>query len=433
VGRGLSRRTFLGGAGAGFLGLALAGATACEKGSRSRSTGPKTIEMAWWGSTERHRRTREALAVFGKRHPDIKVSTEFSGWDGYWDKLATQTAGGNPPDVIQMDYSYIVEYARRGSLRPLDEFVPKVLDLADFSADVLAGGKIDNKLYGVNAGINSVALVVNTTLLKQLGFDLPDQSMTWADFATLTKQIGKRAAAGVFGAEYAAYDGAALECWLRQRGRALFTVDGALGFAAADLAEWFGYWEDLRKAKGCPPADVQATDTGDVQNSLVARRRTVMDFANSNQLTAYAAVLKDELALHMYPTGERPGQYLKPSQLMSVSARTPHPKEAATLVDALLTDPELTAILGSERGIPPSTNVRAVLKPKASAIERQTYEYIDFVSDKTGPLPPPAPLGGSEVTGKVLMFAAQQVAFGRASIDQSVVRFFDDAGRALKR
>jgi multiple sugar transport system substrate-binding protein len=389
--------------------------------------------MAWWGSTERHRRTREALTAFGKHHPDIKVNTEFSGWDGYWEKLATQTAGGNPPDVIQMDYSYIVEYARRGALRPLDAFVPKVLDLAGFSADVLAGGKIDNKLYGVNAGINSVALVVNTTLLKQLGLDLPDQSMTWVDFAALTKQIGKRSAAGVFGAEYAAYDGAALECWLRQRGRALFTADGALGFAAADLAEWLGYWEDLRKAKGCPPADVQATDTGDVQNSLVARRKTVMDFANSNQLTAYAAVLKDELALHTYPAGERPGQYLKPSQLMSVSAKTSHPKEAATLVDALLTDPELTSILGSERGIPPSTSVRAALKPKASAIERQTYEYIDFVSDKTGPLPPPAPLGGSEVTGKVLMFAAQQVAFGKTSIDQSVARFFEDANRALKK
>jgi multiple sugar transport system substrate-binding protein len=433
VGRGLSRRTFIGGAGAGFLGLALAGTTACEKGSGSRSASPKTIEMAWWGSTERHRRTREALTAFGKQHPDIKVNTEFSGWDGYWEKLATQTAGGNPPDVIQMDYSYIVEYARRGSLRPLDEFIPKVLDLAGFSADALAGGKVDNKLYGVNAGINSVALVVNMTLLKQFGVDLPDQSMTWADFAAFTKRIGAKAPQGVYGAEYAAYDGAALECWLRQRGRALFTADGALGFAAADLAEWFGYWEDLRKAKGCPPADVQATDTGDVQNSLVARRKTVLDFANSNQLTAYAAVLKDELALHMFPTGERPGQYLKPSQLMSVSAKTAHPREAATLVDALLTDPQLTAILGSERGIPPSTKVRAELKPKASAVERQTYEYIDLVSGKVGKLPPPAPLGGGEVTGKVLTFAAQQVAFGRASIDQSVARFFDDANQALKK
>jgi multiple sugar transport system substrate-binding protein len=103
------------------------------------------------------------------------------------------------------------------------------------------------------------------------------------------------------------------------------------------------------------------------------------------------------------------------------------------LIGALLTDPQIAAILGSERGIPPSTRVRAALKPKADAVERQTYEYIDFVTDKTGPIPPPGPQGGGEVIGKVLTFAAQQVAFGKASIDQAVARFFEDAAKALKQ
>jgi len=424
-------------AGLGLAGAALAGSGACTKPkSKSGSTGHTTIQMAWWGSTERHKRTQEALAAFGKRHPEISVTPQFSGWSGYWEKLATQTAAGNAPDVIQMDTSYIGEYARRGSLRALDDLVPSLIDLSDFSPEVLAGGKVDDKLYGVNAGINSMALVGNLTLLKQIGLDLPDHTMTWADFAALTKQIGKKATAGVFGSEYAAYDSAALECWLRQRGKALFTADGALGFAPADLSEWFGYWEDLRKAKAAAPGDVQATAAGDVQNSLVARRKTVFDFAHSNQLTAYSGLLKDELALHMYPqgpAGSRPGQYLKASQLMSVSAKTEHAKGAATLIAALLTDPEIAAILGSERGIPPSTRVRAALKPKAGAVEQQTYEYIDFVSDKAGPLPPAGPLGGGEVIGKVLTFAAQQVAFGKASISQAVARFFDDAAQALKK
>jgi multiple sugar transport system substrate-binding protein len=389
--------------------------------------------MTWWGSTERHRRTQDALAAFGKRHPDLKVTTDFTGWGGYWDKLATRTAGGNPPDVIQMDYSYIVEYARRGSLRALDDLVPQVLHLSGFGPDALAGGKIDNKLYGVNAGINSWALLVNLTQLKSLGFDPPDATMSWADFAELTKRIGKK---GVFGTEYAVADGNALECWLRQRGRSLFTVDGGLGFGPSDLAEWMGYWEDLRKTKAAASADLQATATGDVQNTLLVRRKAVFDFASSNQLSAYASLVKDEIGLRMYPlgpAGSPPGQYLKPSMLLSVSAKSRHPKEAGTLIDALLTDPEITAILGSERGIPPSTGVRGALKAKADAVERQTYEYIDFVGARVGSLPPPAPLGGAEVTGKDLTFAGQQVAFGKASIDQAVARFFEDAQRALKR
>src|SRR5205814_1267849 len=65
VDRQLSRRSFLGGAGAGLAGIGLAGVSACGKGSTSGSGGPKTIEMTWWGSTDRHRRTRDALAAFG--------------------------------------------------------------------------------------------------------------------------------------------------------------------------------------------------------------------------------------------------------------------------------------------------------------------------------------------------------------------------------
>ncbi len=434
MGGRLSRRSLLVGAGAACAVAGLAGVGACA--AKSGSGGAKTIGMTWWGSTERHRRTQDAIAVFGKRHPDIKINAEFSGWGGYWDKLATQTAGGNPPDVIQMDYSYIVEYARRGSLRPLDDLVPHVLDLSDFAADVLAGGKIDNKLYGVNAGINSWALLVNVTLLKTLGIDLPDTTMTWADFVTLTKRVAQRAPAGVFGSEYAVYDSNAFECWLRQRGKSWFTADGALGFAPSDLAEWITFWEDLRRTRAAATAELQASAAGDVQNTLLVRRKVAFDFASSNQLTAYASLLKDEIALRMYPLGQagsRPGQYLKPSMLMSVSAKTQHPKEAATLIDALLTDPEITAILGSERGIPPSKSVRGALKVQADAVEQKTYEYIDFVSTRVGALPPPAPLGGNEVTGKHLTFAGQQVAFGKAPTDQAVVRFFEDAERALKK
>jgi multiple sugar transport system substrate-binding protein len=434
----MSRRHFLGATGAVAVAAALGG---CGGGSGSGGSGAgddakATLQMTWWGSTDRHKRTQDALTEFGKKHPNITVRTQFSGWDGYWEKLATETAGGNPPDVIQMDYSYIGEYARRGALRPLDDLVPKVLGLGDFSAETLAGGKIDNKLYGVNAGLNSMAMVVNLSLAKQIGVEVPDNTMTWTDLATFTKALGAKAPAGVFGAENGANDGAALECWLRQKGKALFTPDGALGFGPDDLTEWFTYWDELRKAKGTPPADVQATAVGDVQNSLVARKKAVADFAHSNQLTAYANVLKDDLALHMYPqgpAGSKPGQYLKPSMLMSVSAKSKHPNEAAMLVDALLTETSVAAILGSERGIPPSTSVRSALKPKASDVEKKTYEYIDFVTDKVGALPAAYPLGAGEVTNKILTFASDQVGFGKASISQSVTRFFEDANRALKK
>jgi multiple sugar transport system substrate-binding protein len=435
--RQLGRRRLLGamGLGAAMAVPGLAALAGCGRPATTRTTGARTIRMSWWGSTERHVRTQDALAAFTRHHPDIRVDTQFSGSDGYWEKLGNQATGGNLPDVIQMDYIYIGAYAGKGYVRALDDLVPKVIDLTSFTAEVLAGGKIDNKLYGVNNGINCTALVGNLTMLQQLGLELPDYTMTWTDFAKLVKQVGKKTPDGVYGSEYAAGIGTALEVWLRQRGRQLFTPDNKLGFGPADLSEWIAFWEDLRKAKGAAPADLQATAAGDIQNRLLARRKSAFDFTNSNQLIAYSSMLGDQLTLHLFPqgpSGSKPGQYLKPSQLFSVAATSKHPQEAAMLINGLLTDPEMTAVLGSERGIPPSTAVRAALKPRAGVVERATYDYIDYVADKVGPLPPPQPSGGGDVSGKVLTSAVQSVAFGKATIDQAVAKFFDDAGHTLK-
>jgi len=439
VDRHMSRRGLLrlGATGTGLAGLALV-SDACGTAApvQTNNNVVKNLKMSWWGSTERHKRTQNALTVFTGQHPDIKVDTQFSGWDGYWEKLGSQETGGGAPDVIQMDYSYINEYTQKGYVRALDDLVPKVIDLSAFSQTVLQGGQINGKLYGVNNGINIAALIGNQAMLQQLGIDPPDATTTWTDFAKLTKQIAKKVPAGVYGTEDAARNSAALDCWLRQRGKSMFKDAHTLNFAQADLVEWMHYWDDLRKAKAAAPADLQATAVGDVQNRLVARRKAVFDWTNSNQLTAYATMVTDQLALYMFPqggSGSPPGQYLKPSQLFSMSATTKYPQESGMLIGALVTDPTITAILGSERGIPPSTTVREMLKAKAGPVEAATYTFIDFVSDKVGPLPPPDPAGGSAVSGTILTAACQSIAFGKATIDAACTKFFTDSAAALKK
>ena len=153
---GSNRRQFLLGS-AAVLGAA-------ATGLRPAFADTVNLRQIFWGSQARADRTYKANGLFSQKNPNDKIASEFYAWNDYWPKLATETAGGNAPDIIQMDYRYIVEYADRQAIAPMDEFVGKELDLSDFDKDQIEGGKVHGKLYGISLGANSVALIDNTRL-----------------------------------------------------------------------------------------------------------------------------------------------------------------------------------------------------------------------------------------------------------------------------
>ncbi len=99
---------------------------ACAPGSgqsqsRSDQEGAVTLRVSTWGNDSRLRLTQQAAEAFTAANPDIKVSVENAEWGAYWDRLAVTTAGGDSPDVIQMDESYIAAYGSRQALLDLDQ------------------------------------------------------------------------------------------------------------------------------------------------------------------------------------------------------------------------------------------------------------------------------------------------------------------------
>jgi hypothetical protein len=102
--------------------LHLAGSTAPRLNEQATAEGIRQalrLRCFWWGNPDRDRRTRAMLEAYSKR-TGTQIAAESLGWGDYWTKLGTQTAGGNAPDLIQMDYRYIFEYARRRALKPLE-------------------------------------------------------------------------------------------------------------------------------------------------------------------------------------------------------------------------------------------------------------------------------------------------------------------------
>ena len=417
-------------AGTGLAGLAAIG------GLPAQAQAAKRIRMYWWGSKERADRTLKANEAYKVKFPGTAIDGETLGWGDYWQRLATQAAGRNMPDLIQMDYRYIFEYARRGGLLPLDEFVGKTLNIADFGKPATDCGRVDGKLYGINLGMNSSTVLYFKEAFEKAGLKAPTHETSWKEFAEtaaqLTKAIGKD---GMFGSADGGGVEPAYEGWLRMRGKNLYDADDKLGFTAEDAGDWFGLWDAMRQSKACVPAEMQALDKLTPETSMTTLGKAAVAFAHSNQLVAYQALTPNKLAMTMYPNvgpGSKLGHYLKPSMLWSVAATSKQADEATKVLNFFVADPDGARAIGVERGVPASAAIRAAIAPELDELGKTMVDYISFVSDKVGDLPPPPPKGAGEIAF-LLKRVNEEVGFGKTKVADAGKSFVAEAQSILAR
>jgi multiple sugar transport system substrate-binding protein len=397
----------------------------------------KRLRLTWWGGQARADRTFAVADLYKKANPGLEFDGEFNAFNDYWPKLGTQVAGGNAPDVLQMDYRYLVEYAKRGAIAPLDEFVGKALKLDDFDKDQLAGGTVDGKLYAISLGANSVAMMVDEAAFKEAGVPAPTNATSYDDYKAMAEAFNK---ANIRGGMKLLADGSgnepALENWLRQRGKALYTADGKLGWEAADLTEWFKLWADLRAAGVCVSPEDQALDaTAAIDTTMITLGKAATTFANSNQLIGFQAVNKNPLTMVSFPrakAGSGGGHYRKPSQFWSVNPKSALLEDAVKFVSFFVNDVAAGKALGVERGIPCSKAVRDAISPDLDDQSKIALNFVSNLGDLLGALPPVPPAKAGEVSTQ-LTTKGQEVAFGSSSPEDAGAAFFKEATDILSR
>lgn len=428
----VNRRQFLLG------GLAAAattmGVTACVPGSRGGSEsesgsadGSATLAMAWWGNEVRNANTSKALDAYMKANPTVKVTEQPGEFQSYWDKLATQTAGNTAPDIIQMDMAYIAEYGKRGALLDLEQHG---LDVSKFAEGTVDSGRIDGKLVGVNAGINTPVILANPSVFEKAKVELPDDTTwTWDGMRELGAELTAKAGSGIYGLT-SPFNDVLLWAFLRQNGKELFTADG-LGFEAADVVPWFDMVAAYGKAKAIPSAAQVTEDAGkSIDQSGLATGKAAMQMQWSNQVEALNKAAGTELTLLRYPSlagkaTERKAWY-KASMLWSASARTKSPDAAVALINWWVNSPESADINLAERGVPANTEILAAITPKLSSTQQKVAKFIADIKPELANTPVAPPPGGGKL-GDVLLRYQTDVLFDRMSTADAAEKFTADA------
>ncbi|MFG2432330.1 ABC transporter substrate-binding protein [Streptomyces sp. NPDC048590] len=420
---GMDRRQLLKLAGLSAAGLGLT-AAGCGSGG-SGSGGPVTIRHSWWGADDRAKKVQQCVDLFEKKHPKIKVKTDFQQYADFWKKFNTQAAGGNPPDVIQNAVTFLRKYEAKNVLLDLKPQADKGnLDLSGFRAGLEKFAEIDGRTLGVPVGSNSMALVIDEKVWDKAGIT-PELGWTWDDwYAGLQKiQKGQGIAgdAGPHGVMYL-YD-----LILRQNGKAFFTEDG-MGFGEAELLP---YWtEALARVKSGVYADQKKVEQIKPA-SATAKGLSAGEFTWDNFSVRYSAEGRSSYGLAPIPStdGKKTGQYLG-SLMLSGTARTKHPAEVATFISFMTHDPEVGRIMGYDRGVPATTAQFEAYEPTdapSKAIGAYETEIAEAgVLETITPHP-----AGADVIEAAFLRIGGDLSLGKTSPKDAVKQFFSEAKTAL--
>jgi len=434
----INRRQFLIGAGGLAAAATTMGLAGCAPGAQGGGSeggaggeaGAATVALAWWSNPTRTKNTQAEIDAFMKANPNIKITAQPGEFASYWDKLATQTAGGTAPDIIQMDMNYISEYGSRGALLDL-----KDVDTSKFREGTVESGRINDQLVGVNAGVNSAIIFASPKVFEKAKMDLPDDTTwTWDQLMEVGAEVASKGGVPIGVAELMGSD-AMFGTFVRQHGKELFTADG-LGFDVAEAQAWYDLMVKGSKAKGLGTPEQISEESGKPldQNALVTGK-AAMQYMNSNQLEAVNAASGQEIKILRGPsmTGKATDRktWYKASMLWSASAKTQHPEAAVAWINWFANSQEAANIDKAERGIPPNSELLAAVTPNLSKAQQIVAKYITDIEPEVGATPIAPPPGGGTL-GAVMFRHGTDLLFGRTSSADAAKKFVDEVKSNLQ-
>ena len=405
----IQRRTFLLGSSAAAAAAVL---TACgAEGGGASNGGSDTLRFMWWGNAGRAERTEKAIGAFTTSKPDLKVQTEFLDWTGYWDKLSTQMAGGNPPDLLQMSEAYQGQYMANDSLLDLRSLIDGgTIDVSSFGEGALAP---DGPITGIPWAVNTRCALSTAEALERAGIDPETDlgSLSWDQYGDFLSNATD--AAGIPGSVDPGFWIENLELWLIQQGKSLYG-EGTAGFSEEDLLR---FWEmTLGWAEAGIVTDASTSSRqagGGTELAALVTQEATIDYRWSTEIVVFDGLGVKNLQI-LTPPGESAGagRFLHPAMLLSISSKSENQERAAELLSFLVSSPEAATHLGMDRGAPASSAAAQALTGSLSEAEKALIAYHEAASGKLAPTPRVVPPGGGEMLTTYTR-TYESVAFGR--------------------
>lgn len=170
-----------------ILALVLA---ACGGGGDSSSSGPTEIAV-WHGFQDTEGTVFKSLIdQYNSEHPDVKINELYSSNDLVLQKVLTAVRGDSAPDVAYMFGSWSPNIAQIPQLVDMSSYVTDpAWKWDDFYPGERAAATVGDKVVGVPALVDNLAIVYNKQLFADAGIEPPNENWTWDDFRSAAAKL----------------------------------------------------------------------------------------------------------------------------------------------------------------------------------------------------------------------------------------------------
>ncbi|WEV63581.1 sugar ABC transporter substrate-binding protein [Bifidobacterium sp. ESL0732] len=306
---------------------------ACGGSQSSKSSGGKVqVSFQTW-NLKNDKYTpyfTKLIADYEKANPNVRIKWMDQPADNYEEKLSSQAASGELPDIVDAGVVHQIGLAKAGALMNIDkedpnaknDYLPNAWEAVTFQ-----GKKLKKGAYGFPWYVNDGPYYYNADVMKKCNLDPNKLPKTWDDFFAAGKTMVQSGCGAYLTSQQPQvmeFAGAGVPIMNKDHTKFIFNSPKGVEFLQKYI--------DLYQSKGMPPESLDANWS---QQGNYFQRGSIMTLAGSAYSAADFKKNSPDLYNHLTvgPRLNYDGRSTSVSyEMLSVSATTKHKAETLKFV-----------------------------------------------------------------------------------------------------